>query len=573
MSTNANVISSLTASKLSDLLARARAQRDTGNSNLMAEGGLRNQLENINPINSPENPIPVYVPAQATGMHGEVITYNKKQQEFIDLMLTGKSCILLGAAGCGKTTVVQGAIAALIREGKAGFLSAEDHKHLPNTGSPSIVITAFTRRAVSNIRKVVSGDMKNNCVTAHKLLEYQPVYYSVFDETTQAERNTMKFEATRNQIRKLPPLNVIIIEESSMMSVELFNEIVAAESNKAQYIFIGDLNQLPPVFGSAILGHKMLELETIELTEVYRQALESPIIKLAHRILSGNPIPASEYPDWKVEDKLTIRPWKKKITAELALLTIAKFFTTGYDTNLYDPDEDMILIPYNKALGTIELNKHIANHIAHKNSRLIYEVVSGFNKHYFSVGDKVLYEKEDAEIISITPNELYSGAPTQHPSVTLDYWGHDNNEAAQIQSEEEADIDFYLTQIALNTGDSEDRVKMASHKIVVRVQESEVEVTLETASDINQLLLSYALTVHKSQGSEWRKVFLILHQSHATMLQRELLYTAVTRAREELYVICEPETFTNGIKSQRIKGNTLAEKAEYFKGKLENKIQ
>jgi len=54
------------------------------------------------------------------------------------------------------------------------------------------------------------------------------------------------------------------------------------------------------------------------------------------------------------------------------------------------------------------------------------------------------------------------------------------------------------------------------------------------------------------------------------MLQRELLYTAVTRAREELYIICEPEMFTKGILSQRVKGNTLAEKAEYFKGKLED---
>jgi ATP-dependent exoDNAse (exonuclease V) alpha subunit len=52
------------------------------------------------------------------------------------------------------------------------------------------------------------------------------------------------------------------------------------------------------------------------------------------------------------------------------------------------------------------------------------------------------------------------------------------------------------------------------------------------------------------------------------MIQRELLYTAVTRAREELYVICEPDTFVKGIESQKVKGNTLAEKAIYFQGKL-----
>jgi ATP-dependent exoDNAse (exonuclease V) alpha subunit len=52
------------------------------------------------------------------------------------------------------------------------------------------------------------------------------------------------------------------------------------------------------------------------------------------------------------------------------------------------------------------------------------------------------------------------------------------------------------------------------------------------------------------------------------MLQRELLYTAITRAREEILIICEPEMFTKGIMSQRVKGNTLAEKAEFFKGKI-----
>ena len=92
--------------------------------------------------------------------------------------------------------------------------------------------------------------------------------------------------------------------------------------------------------------------------------------------------------------------------------------------------------------------------------------------------------------------------------------------------------------------------------------------TVTKASEVNALLLAYALTVHKAQGSEWRKVFFCLHQSHATMMQRELLYTGVTRAREELYVICEPETFTKGILAQKIKGDTLKEKAQFFKGKL-----
>ena len=87
---------------------------------------------------------------------------------------------------------------------------------------------------------------------------------------------------------------------------------------------------------------------------------------------------------------------------------------------------------------------------------------------------------------------------------------------------------------------------------------------------MNSIVMAYALTVHKSQGSEWRKVFFILHQSHNTMIQRELMYTACTRAREELYVICEPDSFEKGITGQRIRGNTLTEKAQFFKGKLES---
>jgi len=62
-------------------------------------------------------------------------------------------------------------------------------------------------------------------------------------------------------------------------------------------------------------------------------------------------------------------------------------------------------------------------------------------------------------------------------------------------------------------------------------------------------------------------VYCIFHNSHNRNLQRELLYTAITRAQKELYVICEPETFVQGVLSQHIIGNTLAEKAEYFKGK------
>lgn len=503
---------------------------------------------------------------ETTGMSGEAITYNEEQQEFIELIAKDESCVLIGAAGTGKTTCSQGGVKALIESGRVPVLDRDGHKHLIS-GTPGVIIISYTRRAVNNIRKVQSEDLKPNCITSHKLLEYQPEKCIITDPETGMQRESMRFVPNRDASNPLPStIHTVIVEEASMLSVELYTELTSALVQGVQWVFIGDIQQLPPVFGSAILGFKLLELPVVELKTVYRQALESPIIRLAHRILSGVPIPAEEYAEWKDVGKLTLHPWKKRLSDDLALQTLAAFFKSALDNKVYNVEEDMILIPYNKGCGTIELNNHIANHIARTNDELTYEVMAGFNKLYFSVGDKVLYDREDAEIIEIKANPAYTGARVQPPSRTLDYWGHNPNimEESGNSDLDDYDVEFLLEQAS----SSEERVTQASHEVVVRLLDSGYETTLRSAAQLNALLLSYALTVHKSQGSEWRKVFFCLHQSHATMLQRELVYTGVTRAREELYVICEPDSLTKGILRQKIKGNTLAEKAVFFKGKL-----
>lgn len=501
-----------------------------------------------------------------TDRYGKEITFNEKQSEFIKLP-AGESCIIIGAAGTGKTTTVNGKITRLVQSGYAGVMNNITHKYLPQSGTPGIVACAFTRRAVANLRRAMPKGMENNAITIHKLLEYEPVYYEIPDPNTGETRKTMRFEPTRHIYNKLPSsVKVIIIDESSMVSVELFKEIEAAAPDGCMFIFVGDIQQLPPVFGSAILGYKMLELPVVELTEVYRQALESPIIRLAHRILSGKPIPASEYPEWKFPNQLTLHQWKKKLHPDHALPITAKFFTAALESGAYNPEEDMILIPFNVSLGTNELNKYIAQHIAKKQNKLVYEITGGIQKLYLSVGDKVLYDREDAIVLDIKTNPLYFGTPPQPASFTLDYWGNETGNKGHHDEMSDEDVELFLSSVA--TGD-EETVRKSSHKITLKLLDSDREITVDTAGGVQSILLSYALTVHKSQGSEWRKVFLVFHQSHATMIQRELLYTAVTRAREELYVICEAETFTNGILSQKIKGNTLAEKAEFFKGKKE----
>jgi superfamily I DNA/RNA helicase len=127
---------------------------------------------------------------------------------------------------------------------------------------------------------------------------------------------------------------------------------------------------------------------------------------------------------------------------------------------------------------------------------------------------------------------------------------------------------------AIAEADKDDEAKnLASHTITVWIPDLGEERKLATAGEINAMLLSYALTVHKSQGSEWRRVFIFLHHSHQTMCSRELLYTAITRAKEELYIICEGDIapyksqLLTGSNRAVIPGVTLAEKIEYFSGK------
>lgn len=502
--------------------------------------------------------------ATGTDRFGKTITYNEAQARAIKLISSGEDCVVIGSAGTGKTTIQKGSTQALIDSGKLTALNA-DHRYLLST-SPGIAICAYTRRATNNIRKNLSADLQSCCVTIHKLLEYQPVEESITDPETGKTKTTKPFRPTRNADNPLPStLTTIIIEEASMVSVELFNELLAACPHGPQFVFLGDIQQLPPVFGSAILGYKMLELPVVELTEVYRQALESPILSLAHRILSGKPIPATELKQLNVKDKLTLHPWQKKIEPDSATSVLASFFIKALDKGMYNPETDGILIPFNKSCGTDELNKHVATQIAKREFKSVYEIIHGWKKSYYSVGDKCLYEREDAIIQSIIPNPQYVGVMPRTESMDMDYWGNGNSEA------DTGDIDAFLDHVSAGAGEEgEKKLRAASHIIKLYLLDSEQTVHIKSAGEIDALTLGYAITVHKSQGSEWAKVFLLFHHSHATMLQRELLYTGVTRAKEELFVICEPDSFVKGINRQRIKGSTWQEKAEYFKGKLDN---
>lgn len=515
------------------------------------------------------------------------VALNEKQTAAVELAMRGKSINLIGAAGTGKTTTTREVIAQLVRLPHIGTISSAT-KHLAKD-APGIVVISFTNKAVNNLKKFLPEELKKHCLTYHKLLQYEPVRYDK-EPGNPAGGQTMRFEPFFNQDRLLPHISCIIVEESSMVSEDLHQILLRAlpDPNSVQFIFLGDLNQLPPIFGPSILGFKLLELQTVELTHVYRQALESPIITLAHKIREGRGFSAngkgkleeSGFVDDRGEHgKVTIRPWKKKIESGPAMkVCLHNFLLPIVTDDNYDFTETVILCPFNKSFGTVELNRHIAQALGTKRGAVVFEVMARGTRSYWAVGDRVLVDRREAIITKIDPTVGYSGTYPADASKTLDRWGRDR-EATQLPSGDDKELKLLLGLDALESmdlGDVEGAKNAASHTITVEYIDSGTTQSLSSAGDINSMLFSYVLTVHKSQGSEWRRVIILLHYSHNTMLSRELLYTAITRAKHELFIICEPDrkeiynSLTRAAKSPEIHGVTLEEKARYFSAKKQN---
>ncbi len=518
-------------------------------------------------------------------------TFNKEQQEAITLAMQGKSFCLIGAAGTGKTTTTQKIIMELQQAPHVGTL--EFSTKWLQEGAPSIVVVGYTNKAVNNIRKRLPPHIARHCITIHKLLEFEPVVTEneLEDGTI---KKSMIFEPARNAMKKLPHIAAIISEESSMTGTDLWGQLIAALPNpsRTQFLMLGDLNQLPPVFGPSILGFKLLDLPVVELTHVYRQALESPIISLATAIRTCEKLRGSTADLSRLITKLeapvtvdkgehgivTIRPWKMRLDWETAIYQMRKFLAGLIESGNLDPEKDIILCPFNKSFGTIELNKIIADYLGKKRGEKVWEIRARQEKHYLAVGDRVLYDRHEAVITEIFPTVGYAGRATQPESLTLNRWGHDPMSSEETTKQlMSADDAFAVIESMAAMADEESK-NLCSHTIKVYIPDLDKTETIKSAGELNKMLLGYALTVHKSQGSEWERVFILLHSSHAkgTLLSRELLYTAVTRAKKELHIICEGDMTKNRLKytnsilkaaeSPVITGVTLAEKALWFRG-------
>lgn len=497
------------------------------------------------------------------------IALNERQLLAKEFTFAGKSFVLTGAAGTGKTTAQRAVAEALLAQGHLRTSTFKLQGSGQRVQAPSIAFCAYTRRASANLQRAVhmvpalEEALRFNIMTIHALLEYEPEFYV---DPEEPDKTKFRFIPRRNARNPLD-ITHLIIEEASMIGLDLWDKLYEALPLGVQIIFIGDINQLPPVFGPSIMNYALVQLPVIELTHVYRQAGDSLILENAHRILKGDSL--MEGPDFQI-----IRGKQKMhVPQEKQAHALGLMFQKLTEVGDYDPEQDIILSPWNKQeLGTDYLNRWVSQFLGQKRKATVYEVQAGFAKVYLAVGDKVMYNKQDGVITKIAINAEYFGTPPQLAGQDLTRFGHRiiGHAGNGIDLDEEADGPVTLNYENFNLEEQEiERKQQASHAVHISFADGGEEV-LSTAAAFapSCFSLGYVLTVHKAQGCEWRKVFIILHKAHAVSLYRELLYTAVTRARENVILIAKDETIMKAIKTQRIKGNSLEDKIEFFNSGL-----
>ena len=402
------------------------------------------------------------------------VSYSDQQREAIRQAATSQVLLITGGPGTGKTTILNGIM---------DLLGRMQLRCLP---------AAPTGRAAKRLTEVTGEDAS----TIHRLLEA-----GIDPETGKMvfckdESNPLKADA-------------IIIDEMSMVDVQLLHSLLRAVPENKRIILVGDPDQLPPVGPGYPFGDMLRSgaLPTVRLTEIFRQAQESLIVMNAHRVNSG------ELPDLKKVDKDFF--FMRRQSEDAVCQTIRDLCATRLPQKMGIPaDQIQVLTPTRKGgIGTWNLNT-VLQEALNPATPTKKERQSG--EFTFREGDRVMQIRNNYDIIwkkndgSAVGTGIFNGdvgtitcIDTQQETVTV------------VFDDRQADYD--VTQLS-------------------------------------ELEPAYAMTVHKSQGSEYRAVILAAWSGSPYLLNRSVLYTAITRARELLIIVGREEivaTMTENAKKNR----------------------
>lgn len=383
------------------------------------------------------------------------IVLAEAQKDAIYASLKHGVFVLTGGPGTGKTTVVKGIINVLEKAGCR------------------ILLAAPTGRAARRLAESAG----HPALTVHRLLEYQP--------------SSDGFSFGKDDSEPLDA-EAIIVDEASMLDINLTYHLLKAVPGGCRLIFVGDVDQLPSVGAGSVLKDMIRsgKLPVVRLENVFRQAEVSPIVINAHKINHGQMpefIQGSDFSLVEFADENSAAEYTARTYSALTAAT--------------DWRSVQVLTPMHKnPCGVQNLNKLLQQYL---NPPAYGKAEINIPGNVLRVGDKVM----------------------------------------QIRNNYEKDV---------FNGDIGRIVRIEGKNVTVAYPErAEGDFVSYSQSEVEELQLAYAMSVHKSQGSEYPCVLLLMVPSHYIMLQRNLLYTAVTRARERVQVIGSKAAVRTAVENDR----------------------
>lgn len=385
------------------------------------------------------------------------ISLAESQKAAIRLALSSKLLVITGGPGVGKTTLVNSLLT---------IMRAKQVKAL---------LCAPTGRAAKRLSESTDLEAK----TIHRLLEINP----------------LNGQFKRNEESPLD-CDLLIADECSMIDVPLANQLLKAIADGSAVIFVGDVDQLPSVGPGQFLEDLIDSgaVPVIRLTEVFRQAASSRIVRNAHQINQGL------YPSFPAKGEDSDCYFVQADEPEAIAATVVDLVSIRLPKKFgVDPVRDIqVLCPMNRGLtGARGINQLLQNALNPPGEQSLEKF-----GHAFSVGDKVM------------------------------------------QIENNYDRDVYNGDIGFVTGiDREEEV------LAVDFDSREVNYPF---GELDELVLCYATTIHKSQGSEYPVVVIPVSTQHYMMLKRNLIYTGITRGKQLVVLVGQKKALAMAIKGKQI---------------------
>ncbi|MDR2546048.1 MAG: ATP-dependent RecD-like DNA helicase [Lachnospiraceae bacterium] len=417
------------------------------------------------PLVTPADRENIYERVEAI-LHGQDIESDELQLEAIIESILRRVVIISGGPGTGKTTIINSVIRFFAEEGR------------------DILLAAPTGRAAKRMTEATGYEAK----TIHRLLEVKVGG----DPDSRQERTTDEISSIRFERNEEYPLeaDIIIVDEMSMVDINLFLALLKAVSVGTRLVLVGDVDQLPSVGPGQILRDIIdsKTFSTVILKKIFRQEKESDIVLNAHRINNGeNPILDNKSRDFFFLERNDINV----IYKHMIQLLVEKLPPYIGAKAL----EIQVLTPMRKGpLGATVLNQVLQKHLNPPTE----------DKNQYQSGD-TLYRVGD-KVMQIKNNYMLEWEVRGKNNICVDSgYGIYNGDCGIIR------------EINLSTG----------YMMVEYDEQRQVRYVL---TQLDEIELAYAITIHKSQGSEYPAVIMPLLSGPGILFNRNLLYTGVTRA-------------------------------------------